>query len=78
MRWHHRSQRPPAVAEVPRRARAAYDAWVSAKADTLAAYRWWMMAPQPLRAEAYAVHLAARDREDAAERAYTRAAALRR
>jgi hypothetical protein len=67
--------RLPAPADVPRHARPEYDAWIAARADTRAAYRWWMMAPQPLRGEAYAVYLAAADREDAATSAYARAEA---
>jgi hypothetical protein len=60
---------------VPRRARAAHDMWMRAQDDTRTAYRWWMLAPIAQRAEAYAVHLAARDREDAARRAFERAVA---
>jgi hypothetical protein len=43
-------------------------AWMAAREEALAAYRWWCDAATDERRLAYAVYLAAADREDAAAR----------
>jgi hypothetical protein len=43
-------------------------AWMAAREEALAAYRWWCDAATDERRFAYAVYVAAADREDAAAR----------
>jgi hypothetical protein len=43
-------------------------AWMAAREEALAAYRWWCDATTDERRLAYAVYVAAADREDAAAR----------
>ena len=54
---------------------AYLEAWVSARDDAASAYRAWANADRERQAEAYAVYVAAADREGAAANAYARASA---
>jgi hypothetical protein len=44
------------------------EAWQAASAEARETYQWWVLAPVVSRAEAYAVYVAAADREAAASR----------
>jgi hypothetical protein len=54
------------------------DAWDHARGDAVAAYRHWTRANDTDRGRAYAVYVAALDREDAAATAYAAAMGPRR
>jgi hypothetical protein len=49
--------------------------WEAARDETRDAYHHWMTVEHEQKSPAYAVYVAARDREDAAADAYARAAA---
>jgi hypothetical protein len=64
------SPAPPLNAVAPE---ALADAWTSARGESAIACAAWCGAPVAQRRAAYAVYLAAADREDAAQRAFLRA-----
>jgi hypothetical protein len=49
-----------------------YDAWRAARGEALTAYRDWSDAKEAVKRDAYAVYLAAADRESAAAATYAR------
>jgi hypothetical protein len=55
-----------------------YDAWCAARDEARFAYDEWCDAPWPERGEAYAVYVAAADREQAAAELYRRSVSTTR
>jgi hypothetical protein len=66
-------RQPVAIGAWPPTLHTLRDLWLAAREDACAAYRWWHHAPRSFQGDAYAVYLAAADREEAAARAYAEA-----